>query len=143
MAIKLENGNYLIRDYGKYGSGLCFVSKEGGLRYTTYSPSHFNLPGTGSHTLFGIRGDFFVSKNGNFCFKVNEKCGKHLFLEEKWGGSWGDLNIYSELLPNKLYEKNTKSNGGRLGYYYVVIPVNTVYYPLQSIMQQLLNQWKK
>jgi len=54
------------------------------------------------------------------------------------------LNIYSELLPNKLYEKNTKSNGGRLGYYYVVIPVNTVYYPPAEVdkMTDLEMYWE-
>ena len=91
-----------------------------------YHPKDFNLIGT--HTIYGTKGYFYISKAGNPCFRIDEN-GEHILLEEQWGGSFGTYDIAIENLPNKLYEINKRSNGGGLGYYYCVVPVGTKYVP--------------
>ena len=124
--ITLPDGKFLIRDYGKYGSGVIFISPDEELKWEQHDPREFNI--FGSHQIYTIRGDYYISKAGNSCFKVNNN-GKHLFILEDWGGPFGDKNIYINVLPNKLFEKNKRSNGGGAGCYYCVVPVGTKYLP--------------
>lgn len=124
--IQLPDGKFLIKDYGKYNSGLIFISATGKIPQQEYHPKDFNLIGT--HTIYGTKGYFYISKAGNPCFRIDEN-GEHILLEEQWGGSFGTYDIAIENLPNKLYEINKRSNGGGLGYYYCVVPVGTKYVP--------------
>ena len=117
--VKLEDGRYLLNDFGKYRPNLCLI-----LRNETdteaWEPTHannFNLEG---RKMNALRGKYWKSKKGTDCFELLRE-GPHLLLRESWGGGGdrGDLKNLSEF----IYFRRAASNGGGEGYTYAIVEV--------------------
>lgn len=120
--VELNDGSFLIKDYDKYGSGLCILHSRPafGYEYVSCSKDDLNLPNGSIDVLYG---SFFVSKKGTKCFRV-DKNGPHKLVRDDWGGAFNDYRGGSLPVEGKdvLYYKRAKSNGGGMGYDYVVVP---------------------
>lgn len=121
--IKLNDGRYLMRDYGKYASGLCFISSVPTLPWVGADRHSFNI--ASGANLWQIRGNFFKSKKDTDCFEINEH-GKHILLKDSWGGCFNRYRGHS--LPDEeqgaLYFRRASSNGGGAGCDYAVLPIS-------------------
>ena len=136
--VELNDGSFLVKNYGKYESGLGIIVRNNDndavfrnkndnskgyidLFRTSFEGSRFNLGNRCE--LTGIVGDFFVSKKGTKLFKKSED-GKHILLRDNWGGSFNSYR--GGTLPDtdegSLYYRRASSNGGRSGYDYCIIP---------------------
>lgn len=132
----LETGDFLLKHYGKYNSGLGIIvpkksaQVDAEKRYiklfraeNRISYEELNLGGRGQ--LDAVRGDFFVSKKGTKLFKVNPR-GKHYLLKDEWGGSFNDYR--GGKLPTTdrgaVYYRCASSNGGGCGNDYAIIPID-------------------
>ena len=134
--VLLTNGNYLLKHYGKYNSGLGIIVPKDDNHIGPYgddkcirifqSPDRLDKVGfnLGSGTLDSIRGEFFVSKKGTKLFRVDPN-GPHFLLRDDWGGPFNKYR--GNKLPNldggALYYKRASSNGGGSGYDYAVLPI--------------------
>ena len=113
--IKLNDGRYLMRDYGKYASGLCFISSVPTLPWVGADRHSFNVaPGA---NLWQIRGNFFKSKKGTDCFEITAN-GKHILLKDRWGGCFNRYRGGS--IKSDIYYRRASSNGGGAGNDYAV-----------------------
>jgi len=119
--IKLDNGEYLLRDYGKYESGLVLISDTPELPWKEILPSMVNLE---QGNLSQIRGSYYRSRAGNDCFRIDPN-GRDVLLCDSWGGP----NYYGgelKKLPNSKYFRRSQSNGGGLGNDYCIVPFGAV-----------------
>jgi hypothetical protein len=117
--IKLNNGEFLLKSYGKYSPNLTFVlPNEDGLIWGETHAKAFNLDGRHMSCMVG---DFWTSLKGTNCFKP-KKNGRHILVYESWGGGGdrGDLVEHDDM----LYFRRASSNGGGTGNTYAVLPVN-------------------
>lgn len=130
--VELDNGSFLVKNYGKYTSNLGIivesndeaVKKENGcikLFETKYEGAEFNLGN--NCCLYGMVGDFFISKKGTKLFRKS-KDGKHIILRDDWGGCFNDYRggTLPGIYEGALYYRRASSNGGGTGYDYCVIP---------------------
>jgi hypothetical protein len=128
--IKLDNGGYLIKHYGKFRSGLTLLSDVPMKQIEVASPhklsilsEELNIDVDAFDSLI-MYGDFFVSRKGSKCFRV-KKNGKHMLLRFNIGRDfsvrhWGpDQEVFE---GKELYWREAMSNGGGTGYLYIVIP---------------------
>ncbi len=129
--VELNNGgSFLVKNYGKYCSGLGIIVEKDddsiekdniSLFKNSFDGAQFNLGNMCS--LSGIIGDFFVSKKGTKLFK---KCdnGKHILLRDNWGGSFNSYRggTLPDTTEGALYFRRASSNGGGTGYDYSIIP---------------------
>lgn len=125
--ITLDNGKFLIRDFDKYRSGLCFVSSIPVIPFTEVSPSDLNLP---KGCLKAVYGFFYLSKKGTKCFKCSSKeQATHMLLQDNWGGPFNSYrgNTLPGVESGALYYHRASSNGGGSGYDYAVVPSNWNY----------------
>lgn len=117
--VKLNNGKYLINDYGKYCSGLSFIKENNPfVIWAKKNYKDFNFP---NGNLDAIYGDFFISKKGTKCFEIKpEYKAKHILICDSWGGAFNSYR--GKVLPEKeaLYFKRAKSNGGGVGCDYAI-----------------------
>lgn len=130
----LDSGDFLLKHYGKYKSGLGIIvpktsaQVDAEKRYIKLfrdriSYEELNLGGRGQ--LDAVRGDFFVSKKGTKLFKVNPR-GKHYLLKDEWGGCFNEYR--GGKLPTTdrgaVYYRCASSNGGGCGNDYAIIPID-------------------
>jgi hypothetical protein len=120
--VELSDGSFLIKDYNKYGSGLCILHSRPafGYEYVSCGKDDLNLSRGYFDILYGA---YFVSKKGTKCFRV-DKNGPHKLIRDDWGGAFNSYRGGSLPVEGKdvLYYKRAKSNGGGMGYDYVVVP---------------------
>lgn len=121
--ITLNDGNFLIKEYGKYKSNLSFLSEVPAIAWTPCKPSDFNLD---RGTFYYIKGEFFTSKKGTKCFRVNPN-GKHILLRDSWGGAFEKYRGNTLPKEGAVYYRRASSNGGGCGYDYAVYPANWRY----------------
>lgn len=125
-AIKLQNGTYLINDYGKYQSGLSIISAIPFIPYQAISTKELNLE-YGDFEY--IRGHFFISKKGTKCFKIDNLHGEDILLKDSWGGAFAKRR--GSVLPNEdngaKYYHVARSNGGGCENTYAVFPYGWTY----------------
>lgn len=130
--IELNDGSFLVKNYGKYCSGLgIIVDKDDGsiekekdyitLFKDSFEGQQFNLGNMCS--ISGIVGDYFVSKKGTKLFKKTSG-GKHILLRDDWGGSFNSYRggTLPDTNEGALYFRRASSNGGGTGYDYCIIP---------------------
>ena len=119
--IKLEDGVFLFKEYGKYMPNLSILSEDPEINWISEKKSRFNL-GTGSVSY--LIGDYFVSKKGTNCFRI-KKDGKHMLLRDEWGGP-NYPRTRGGILPKEgddvFYYRRASSNGGGTGYDYSIVP---------------------
>ena len=122
-SILLENKTILFNNYGKYSPNICFLIKDPrDFGWRNISREELNLPGG---SLEKISGQFFVSKKGTKCFKV-QKEGPHMLVRDYWGGAFNKYRGGNlENLPDIIFSRRASSNGGGAGYDYVIILVGT------------------
>src|SRR5690625_2396908 len=82
--IKLNDGKFLLKNYGKYKPSLLIISDKTEINYEKIPPQEFNLD---KGDLTFIRGTFFVTKQGANAFRIEEK-GNLLLLRDDWGGAF-------------------------------------------------------
>ena len=114
----LENNKFLIKDYGKYSPNVCFISNVPRIPWEDATRLEFNLP---NGDLKKIRGEYFVSKKGTKCFRV-DKNGHHLIISDGWGGAFNDYRGHT-LPEDSIYFRRASSNGGGCGMDYAVVPI--------------------
>lgn len=116
---ELPDGKVLIRDYGKYKSGLCFINNAPVIPWAHKDRHELNLSIFGSFTV--VYGTFYTSKNGNPCFAVDPD-GPHMLIRDAWGGAFNTNRYYGRSLPETgaVYYRRASSNGGGRGYDYAV-----------------------
>jgi len=129
MYHKLDNGKFLINDYGKYGSGLTFISPEEKVVYSKFKP------GWTDREYEALRGSFFISRKGNKCFRIGD--GKHILLKERGDSSFGIVSGTSLQEYNSIragtYFKHARSNGGGQWTDYLIITDS--YEPMEDSSQ--------
>ena len=124
--IQLENGQYLLNDYGKYCPNLTYVFNKENVKWDdgrvyfnweNINPVEmFNLE---CRTLSALRGDYWKSKKGTDCFRPHAN-GKHWLVSERWHGR-GSRELFNH--QDFRYFRCASSNGGGTGHTYAVIPV--------------------
>ena len=120
--IELDNGKWMVNDYGKYRPNLTFIlnNKEDLENWEQIHGSELNLE---CGTLYRLTGNFWENKKGTKCFHVR-KDGKHQLIRDSWGGAF--CSYRGNIILNtgeSLYERRASSNGGGIGYDYAVFPV--------------------
>lgn len=123
--IRLEGWKRLIRHYGKYRAGLSILVNsfaDYGWKDDPHLGRKMNIQFDGKTSV--MRGEFFVSKKGTNCFRV-KKDGKHLLIRIEWGGSKKTRGLITAP-KDAVYFKRASSNAGRMGYDYVIFPVDYV-----------------
>jgi len=122
--IELNDGKFLLKDFGKYRTDLLIISDKPEINYEKISPQEFNLD---KGDLTFVKGTFFVTKKGANAFKIEEE-GKHLLIRDDWGGAFNTYRGWSLFeLENILFKRRASSNGCGMGYDYVVVPVGSKY----------------
>lgn len=111
----------------KYGSALTFVVNSKRYMpkwiYNKELKYHKNSWLNGSEIIFG---NYFISKKGNVCFELTEKeNSKHVIIKRSHKGYVDDFEAkFKNVLPEGIiYTKFSKSNGGGIGYSFVVLSV--------------------
>lgn len=117
--VQLDNGIFLLKEFGKYLPNLCFLSPLPRLNWEKVLHTDFNLP---DGHLSVLKGDFFISKKGTKCFRVKPE-GRHLLLQDNWGGPDYPRTRGYNLPEDQLYFRRASSNGGGTGFDYAVVPV--------------------
>ena len=117
--IKLDSGEYLYNDCGKYRSNLTFVGNPKSWKPTRGKYADYNVSPDGDITV--LCGDFFKSRKGTNCFRPKED-GMHLLIIVDWGGAFNRTRGYCDF-PTNIYHRRASSNGGGSGVSYWVIPV--------------------
>lgn len=119
--IKLDNGKFLTKDGGKYGSQLTFICRNE--LEPLNEPFAFVTGPRVYHFLdricSAVRGKFWKSPKGTNCFEAEEN-GPNLMIKESWGRN-GDRG-HLEDMEQSLYYRRASSNGGGNGCTYIVIP---------------------
>lgn len=116
--IKLTNGEFLFKDFGKYGSRLHLIHPSEELLWEVDTPENYNLPTT---TLYSLKGEYYESKKGTKCFHIKAD-GPHVLLRDPWGGAYNHYRGGS-LPEDNLYFYRASSNKGGCGCDYAVVPV--------------------
>ena len=129
--IKLENGKYLNRFYGKYNANVTFVSL---FEFNNKTLSEFEKRvkeeiaieplkyfSCDCYTYY-LRGFFRINAKGTKVFELAEN-GNCIFLGVKWGGAFSKSNGEMTVPYPKeriRYYHDAPSNGGGLGNTYYV-----------------------
>ena len=129
--IKLDNGKFLNRHYGKYNPNLTIISNEeldnDVLKEKSLDTNiiHPNLKFDG-HIISVYRGWYRKNAKGTDIFEHHEN-GKHLFITIDWGGCFdstrGDCTTPN---TNFLYQRRASSNGGGTGVSFYIFDNDTV-----------------
>ena len=126
--ITLTNGEKLIRRYGKYQPGICFLLSENNIliSWTNMKNMFVDLNiEFDADEIEWIPGNFWKSKKGTSCFRPDEN-GEHILVRTCWGGCFKDSR--GTECPNiknmAIYAKRASSNGGGSGYNYYVFDKN-------------------
>lgn len=115
--IKLDNGEFLTNDYGKYAPDLTFLHKDEKIQWVRkHDLSVFNLPAGGINYLIG---DFFTSKKGTKCFRIKDN-GKHILISDDWGGAFNSYRGRTLPKEGSLHYRRASSNGGGSGVDYAI-----------------------
>lgn len=120
-AIELNNGKFLIKDFGKYGSHLLIISEKPTI---VYSKSTANIGGT---ELEEVKGAFFTTKKGAKAFDTTTTNPTHVLYKDRWGGCFN--NYRGNKLAEGLYNHRARSNGGGVGYDYAIYEINNIVRP--------------
>ena len=122
--IKLDNGKFLNRSYGKYEPNITFVSNK----EMEKLPWEHNKE-TGKYfdgNTYSIRGSYRKNGKGTDIFEIGGPTSPHLLLKTSWGGAFNTARGYCNI-PNQLdhflFERRASSNGGGAGNTYRVVKV--------------------
>jgi hypothetical protein len=118
--ITLSNVMFLVNKYGKYKPNLSFISQYPCVErfFKKIDSRSLNLD---RGDLSVIYGEFFVSKKGTKCFRIDPN-GCHVLIRDDWGGAFDSYRGRAILNENALYERRASSNGGGCGYDYAIFP---------------------
>ena len=123
--ISLNNGKFLINDYGKYASNLSFIHIVPAVQYEHIDKTNLNLP---KGDLDCIYGDYFVSKKGTKCFRILPKDkANHILIRDDWGGCFNSYRGRTLPKDDALYYRRAASNGGGSGYDFAIYPKDWKY----------------
>lgn len=121
-AIRLSNGKFLIEDRQKCGSDLLFISETEAIDMESTTSKAFNLSGGGS--WYFLIGEFFISKKGRACFRVNP-LGDKVLIANTWGGPFNWDHYRGRVLSSELdgveYFHRGRTNGGGMGVDYAIV----------------------
>lgn len=123
--------SFLVNDFGKYRPNITFViSKEfegDPLAFRHEGPvgemlADMNISfGGGTEVFFG---DFWISKKGGACFRPKGVAeAQHLLIRCGWGGAFSRTRGIGDAGTGVIYSRRAGSNGGGMGYDYLVVPV--------------------
>lgn len=122
VAIELVTGEKIIKRYGKYNPGICFIMSDNNIdvEWKEYDDNFLNIEFDASSVEW-IPGDFWISKKGTSCFRPSED-GKHVLIKVHWGGCFESSRgeEYAEVKKLAVYARRAQSNGGGAGKNYYV-----------------------
>jgi hypothetical protein len=124
---KLDNGQWLYLDYGKYRPNLTFVLDEipidtemnESIDFLPWKEIHMNYYNIDGRVIDVLPGNFWVSKKGTSCFHPTMEGAKHHLLRERWGERRDRGDLSEE--EGALYFRRASSNGGGRGFTYMVV----------------------
>jgi len=139
--LKLDNGNILNRDFGKYRSRLVIISDKKIDRlsdldfykntiedWTKENKSreefvkNTNIPFNGK-IMSVIKGQFRINAKGTKIFDTTKK--GDVLISIDWGGSFNkSRGIEIDKVKDYKYFHHAKSNGGGTGLDWIVVPEN-------------------
>ncbi|MHA1745299.1 MAG: hypothetical protein ACTSWW_04830 [Promethearchaeota archaeon] len=121
--IKLDNNQFLNRDYGKYNSGLTIISDcELDSNWNSGEMDSREISKFFDGDVSVVIGKFFVSRKGTKCWDT--KGTDHLLITVDWGGSFNHSRGGSDIPEEDFIFINRKSsNGGGTGKTYYILPV--------------------
>jgi hypothetical protein len=108
---QLDSGEYLHNHVGKYKSGLTIITPFAQMIWVTRSGWEFNIEPTRVET---IRGEFFTSKKGTNCFRIDPE-GPHVLMKDGWGGTFNKYRGNSLPFAQAKWHRRASSNGGGAG----------------------------
>lgn len=121
-AIELVTGEKIIKRYGKYNPGICFIMSDNNIdvEWKEYDSNFLNIEFDASSVEW-LPGDFWISKKGTSCFRPGED-GKHVLIKVHWGGCFESSRgeEYAEVKKLAVYSRRAPSNGGGAGKNYYV-----------------------
>jgi len=125
--LKLTNGTYLSRLYGKYAPNIILISNSPDEELKDDSvmlllkQKQISFDGS---IFWCIKGDFRINKKGNRVFQIDGN-GSFILVGISWGGSFNDTTGSCNI-PNmpSVYHRRASSNGGGLGKTYYVIKIS-------------------
>lgn len=122
LGIELITGEKLIKRYGKYNPGICFIMSDNNIDvdWKEYDSNFLNIE-FDAFSVEWMPGDFWISKKGTSCFRPGED-GKHVLLKVHWGGCFESSRgeEYAEVKKLAIYSRRAQSNGGGAGKNYYV-----------------------
>lgn len=125
--IKLDNGKFLLNDYGKYRPELTIIMSDDKVLNDfriSIPAKDFNLS---EGDLYVVKGDFWISKKGTKVFEIKDD-GKHLLIQDSWGGAFNNYRGgVIEKLPKQHYFHRASSNGGGIGNDWVIVDADSVF----------------
>ena len=131
------NRGFIVNKFQRYEPGLCFVLDE---YIKNIEREDFSLWTEALPTLDAVAvserinysltyatkivpGDYWVSKKGTRCFKIKKRGYRNILILNEWNcpgkSEWPGLEDYA------VYHKKARTNSGRTGYTYTVVPANT------------------
>lgn len=113
--IELDDGGYLINDYGRYSPDLTFLSSCPEINWSELPDEEIDIP---EGDYYYIRGSHFVSRSGKKtkCFRVITN-GHHILLSGEW-----TEGFKSPLKEDSLYFKKTPLKEDGVGLVYAIFP---------------------
>lgn len=117
-AIELNDGKFLIKDFGKYGSHLLVIAEKPAI---SFSKSIANI---GGKELEEVKGRFFTTKKGSKALDTTTTNPTHILYKDGWGGCFNDYR--GNKLVEGLYNYRAHSNGGGAGYDYAVYEIGNI-----------------
>lgn len=118
--VKLQDGKFLYKWYGKYMPDLLFISSIPEHNWESVDFRVFNLGPIGD--LHQIRGRYFKTQKGADAFEASSQ-GPHVILCDNWGGAFNSYRgENSPKFSDCLYQRVASSNGGGAGNTFSVVP---------------------
>lgn len=116
--IKLEDGKFLRKSWGKYEPNLLIISPIPYMDWDSVEGVTFNLP---LKQVEILRGRFFTYKKGIKVFEILSGDAPHILIKDSWGGAF-EKSRGGVLPTDGLYYRRASSKRGGEGNDYAVVP---------------------
>lgn len=130
---------FLVNQFRKYEPKLCFVLDKyfqldgnadpiNPIEYFSDKKVTDNMNVDFNGITSFLFGDYWVSKKGTKCFKIQSPAtAKHILIKTEWGGAFNKTRGLDDdivnTIPEILYYHKAVSHGGGTGTDYIVVPV--------------------
>jgi len=122
----LDDGTYLHNHVGKYKSGITFICNREDLHKNIFEEDRkldqkLNFGLKPDDRLSFVTGDYYISRKGKSCFDRTTENPKHVLIAHSWERT---SKTPIEIRSSAFYYKQSRSNIGRSGVDYMVLPIS-------------------